>query len=151
MIIDRVSQLSAYFSLHPLLPLVQEFVDQIDVINLPSGRHEISESNLFVTVASLQGRTKAEAPLEVHDAHWDIHWLLSGTETLGWRPRVLCHQPKGPFDEAKDMQLFDDQVETWFSLVPGQFALFMPQDAHAPLVSSGQVHKLVFKLLVQAP
>lgn len=150
MIIDRVSQLSAYFPLHPRLPLVQDFVDQVDVTGLPSGRHDISGADLFVTVASMPGRTKAEAPLEVHDAHWDLHWLLSGIETIGWRPRVLCHQPKGPFDADKDMQLFDDPVETWFTLMPGQFALFMPQDAHAPLVSSGQVHKLVFKLLIEA-
>lgn len=154
MIIDQVSQLSAYFSLHPLLPLVQDFVDRVDITNLPTGRHEISEENLFVNVAQMPGRLIAEAPLEVHNSHWDIHWLLAGVERIGWRARSTCLSPRDAFDETKDMQLFDDEVETWFSLVPGQFALFMPQDAHAPLVvsneSSSEIHKLVFKLAIQS-
>lgn len=150
MIIDQVSQFSAYFQLHPLLPLLQDFVDQVDITNLPTGHHEISGENLFVNVAQMPGRIIAEAPLEVHDNYWDVHWLLSGVERFGWRARSTCLRPRDTFDEAKDMQLFDDEPETWFSLVPGQFALFMPQDAHAPLVvsdeSSSEIHKLVFKL-----
>lgn len=148
MIIDQVAKLSAYAALHPLLPLVLDFVERVDITGLPTGRHELSGASLFVTVARLAGRSVAEAPLEVHNGHWDIHWLLAGQEQIGWSPRSGCLNPRGPFDETKDMQLFDDAVTSWFRLSPGQFALFMPQDAHAPLVGDGEIHKLVFKLAV---
>jgi YhcH/YjgK/YiaL family protein len=154
MIIDQVTQLATYFPLHPLLPLVQDFVNQVDIINLPQGRHEISGDELFVTLAQVPGRSRVEAPLEAHRRYWDIHWLLAGEESFGWRPRVSCQQPRGAFDETKDIGFFDDEFESLFRLVPGQFALFMPQDAHAPLISThepgAQIHKLIFKLAAQS-
>jgi beta-galactosidase beta subunit len=33
-------------------------------------------------------------------------------------------------------------------LQPGSFAIFFPEDAHAPLSSTGRVHKIVVKVAV---
>jgi len=37
----------------------------------------------------------------------------------------------------------------YVTLLPGEFAIFFPQDGHAPCISEGTLHKAVFKLAVQ--
>ena len=38
----------------------------------------------------------------------------------------------------------------WFPLGRGQFAVFFPDDAHAPLAATGSLHKVVIKVEVAA-
>jgi beta-galactosidase beta subunit len=44
---------------------------------------------------------------------------------------------------------FYDRPTTWLTLSAGQFAVFFPEDAHAPLAGQGGVHKAVVKVAVK--
>ncbi len=46
---------------------------------------------------------------------------------------------------------FADRPETWFAVKPGSFAIFYPQDAHAPLAGTGETRKAVMKVAVDWP
>ena len=53
------------------------------------------------------------------------------------------------YDEKRDIEFFDCEPETWLTLQPGEFALFFPNDAHAPLVGGEKsIRKAVFKIRV---
>ena len=53
--------------------------------------------------------------------------------------------------EKRDIEFFDCELETWFTLQPGEFALFFPNDAHAPLVGEEKsIRKAVFKIRIEA-
>ena len=55
----------------------------------------------------------------------------------------LCYDPK------HNIEFFDCEPETWLALQPGEFALFFPNDAHAPLVGGEKtIRKAVFKIRV---
>ncbi len=86
--------------------------------------------------------------MEVHRRYVDVQLCLIGDEQIGWRPLAQCAAPQGPFDCERDIQFFNDRPETWLALRPGLFAIFFPDDAHAPLAGEGEVRKAVFKLAV---
>ena len=43
---------------------------------------------------------------------------------------------------------FADQPLAWAALPPGKFMIFFPEDAHAPLAGSGDLHKAVMKFAI---
>ena len=66
MILDTLSNLKRYTTLHPLFPRVLEFLRSTDLNRLTAGIHPIIDKQLFVIVEETQGRTRAEAKLECH-------------------------------------------------------------------------------------
>jgi YhcH/YjgK/YiaL family protein len=52
------------------------------------------------------------------------------------------------YDEEKDFGLFSDPPENWVTVTPGKFAIFFPEDAHAPLISDGIIRKAVIKIVM---
>ena len=37
---------------------------------------------------------------------------------------------------------------SWIATPPGAFCIFFPEDAHAPLVSNGEIRKVILKIAV---
>jgi beta-galactosidase beta subunit len=55
---------------------------------------------------------------------------------------------RSSYDAEKDIVFFDDAPETWFRVPAGSFAVFFPEDAHAPLAGEGEVRKVIVKVAV---
>jgi YhcH/YjgK/YiaL family protein len=111
--------------------------------------HTIEGEQLFAIVEACAGRTRAEAKLECHRRYIDIQLVLEGIDEMGWKPLVECVGPATDYDAARDIQFFDDAPASWIATPPGSFCLFFPDDAHAPLVSTGMIRKVVLKIAVQ--
>jgi YhcH/YjgK/YiaL family protein len=99
-------------------------------------------------VSKNTGRRKENALLETHEKYIDIQLVLAGTDDMGWKPKSLCKKPTGEYDQKNDEQIFTDEPDAWLSTKSGAFAIFFPEDAHMPLISSGQVHKVIVKVAV---
>jgi len=67
---------------------------------------------------------------------------------MGWRSKSSCNHPSSEYDHEADIQFFNDAPDLWFPVAAGVFAVFFPEDAHMPLISSGQIHKVVVKIAV---
>src|SRR5690606_31449171 len=124
------------------------FLLRPDLKELPVGRHEIDGSRIYAMVSREYGRRKADALLEVHDKYIDIQAVLAGTDCMGWKPRSSCKQPRGIYDGKTDLQFFADEPDARLSTGVGAFAVFFPEDAHMPSISSGRIHKVVVKVEV---
>ncbi|MFY9260660.1 MAG: YhcH/YjgK/YiaL family protein [Gallionella sp.] len=146
MIHAPLTQLPRYTVLHPLFPQVLDFVQQTDLHALPAGIHPILGEDLFVIVEKVSGRSREAAKLECHRRYIDIQLVLSGVDEMGWRAQATCQQPIAEFNTTRDIQFFDDTPSAWIATPPDTFCLFFPDDAHAPLVSTGDIHKLIFKI-----
>jgi YhcH/YjgK/YiaL family protein len=96
------------------------------------------------------GREKEDALLETHEKYIDIQLVLAGTDDMGWKSKSLCKQPSGRYDQKTDEQLFTDEPDAWLSTKSGAFAIFFPEDAHMPLISSGHLHKVIVKVAVNS-
>lgn len=146
MILDRLQHAAVYESMFPLLARGFAFLTEQDLTQLQPGKVEIDGERLFAIVAAEEGRGREQALLEAHRKYLDIQYVVSGTDQIGWTPIDECQRVKLEYDATRDVALFYDRPETWLVLPAGSFAIFLPQDAHAPLAGSGRVHKVVVKV-----
>ncbi len=88
------------------------------------------------------------ARLEAHRKYIDVQFLVAGSEEIGWRPLGECRELTEPYDEARDVLFHGDRPLVWIELPVGKFMIFYPEDAHAPLASTGDNVKAVVKVAV---
>lgn len=148
MIHDDIEHAGIYEALHPGLGRAFAFLCRRDLADLPPGRHPIDGDRVYAMVAKGAGRSAAEALLEAHDRYLDIQYVLSGVDDMGYKPREACSRPSGEYDPRGDVAFFSDEPEVWLNMRPGRFAVFFPQDAHMPMVSMGELHKVIVKVAV---
>jgi len=148
MILDSLPQADRYFALHPLFVRAFEFLRGTDLKSLAPGKHTVEGERIFAIVEACAGRTWAEAKLECHRRYIDIQLVLEGVDEMGWKPVAECVDPATDYDVARDIRFFNDAPSSWIATPPGSFCLFFPDDAHAPLVSTGQIRKVVVKIAV---
>lgn len=150
MIFSTLSQSFRYAALHPLFPRAFDYIRSTDLHALAPGRHSIVGDDLFVIIEHATGRTRAEAQLECHRRYIDIQLVLEGVDEMGWKVLADCHDPAGDYSAEHDIRFFRDDPATWIATPANHFCIFFPEDAHAPLVSGGQLRKAVFKIAVDA-
>jgi YhcH/YjgK/YiaL family protein len=146
MIIDRLGSAERYQNLHPSFPEAFEFLRAPGIAELAEGRYELDGDRLVAVVARKTGKPLQEALLESHRRMIDIHFLLSGSEAMGWKPVGDCATAKTPYEESDDCIFYADAPVIWADVPAGSFAIFFPGDAHATMVSPGQLHKVILKV-----
>ncbi|MFH0919388.1 MAG: YhcH/YjgK/YiaL family protein [Fibrobacterota bacterium] len=146
MILDTLKNHCRYHALHPLFKAAFEFLESPQSRALPAGRHAIDGDRLFAVVVRDNGKGPAGARLEIHKNYIDIQFEVSGTDLMGYRPTAECVNVAVPYDAEKDLGFFSDPSDTWVTLKPEMFAVFHPEDAHAPLGGQGPLHKIVVKV-----
>lgn len=146
MVIDTIENLEKYETLNPLFKSVVEFIKNNDLNTLEEGKHFIKDKDLFVNIQTAKGKTKEEAKAETHKRMIDIQIPLTADETFGYTP--LADLSAEEYNEEKDITKYAVESQTYFTLKPGQFAIFFPQDGHTPCISNApQFKKAIFKVL----
>lgn len=136
-------------SSNPYYQRALEYIQQNDLNALPNGRHTIDDDNLWVNIVDSVLRSQREAKFEAHNQYIDIQIPLSAPESYGVKDRSECQLSIGEFIEADDYILFDDEITTIETRQPGEMIVFTPDDAHAPLIGEGPIHKAIFKVKVK--
>ena len=150
MIVDRLENYRRYVPLHALFAKAFDFLRDPRLAQLADGRHDIVGQQLFVLIARNAGRGRENAMLEFHRKHIDIQYVIGDEEdVIGWKPTRDCQRVSQPYDAEKDLGFFFDRPISWLAVPQGAFAVFFPEDAHAPLGVEGQVHKAVVKIAVE--
>ena len=143
-----LAQADRYVHLHPSFERAFAFLRETDPASLATGRHEIDGDAIYVSVDHVDGRGRDGARLECHREHIDIQLTIDGHEQIGWKPLASCETPDGGFDPTRDLGFYRDRPDTWLVVPPGTFAIFFPEDAHAPLAGTGAVKKAIVKVRV---
>lgn len=146
MIVDTLDNLEKYTSLNPLLAQAAEFLNAQKLETMEVGKTELKAKELVVNVAQTKPKTKEEARLEAHKDFIDIQIPLSGTEVMGYTPTKDCLPADASYDAEKDVMFFDGLAESYVEVKPGMFAIFFPQDGHAPGITPDGVKKIVVKV-----
>ena len=150
MILDSLSSASKYASLNPLFAKAFDYIASVDLASLEVGKFDIDGDNLRGIVSDKNGTTAAEstAKFECHNAHIDIQVCIRGKETLGWKPHGTCVSPKGEYNADKDVLFYEDAPDMFFGMTDNQFAIFYPEDVHAPMIGECAIKKLVIKVKI---
>jgi biofilm protein TabA len=146
MILDTLDQRGRYVTLHPAFARAFEFLVHPDLASLAPGRHVIDGDRLYVSIDHKEGRGREGARLESHRRYIDIQLTIEGEEEIGWLPLASCGAPVAAFDEVRDICFYGDRPSTWLAVPPGRFAIFFPDDAHAPLAGCGLLRKAIAKI-----
>ena len=146
MIFDSKNSAGRYAALHPLFPRAFDYICNTDLYSLAPGRYNIAGDDLIAIVEQVPGKTRDMARLEAHRRYIDIQLVLDGIDEMGWKPLADCHNPVSEHSMEKDIRFFHDAPVAWIATPPDHFCIFFPEDAHAPLVSSGQIRKVIFKI-----
>jgi YhcH/YjgK/YiaL family protein len=148
MIIDTLDNLGKYVALNPLFADVVDFLKSHDLNTMEAGKYPIKDKDLFLNLSLTKQRTKETAFLETHIEMIDIQIPITCAETFGYSP--LCDLPAFEYNEEKDITKYGDtKPQTYVTVNPGQFAIFFPQDGHAPcIIEKEEIKKAIFKVKV---
>jgi biofilm protein TabA len=149
MIIDVLENLHRYVGLNKRFEKAVAFLLLLNLKQLPIGRYDIDGEWVYAIVDKEQGHRKEDEQLEIHEKYIDIQLVLEGIDEMGWKPRSSCEFPSCEYDQASDIQFFKDEPNTWLRVKSGTFAIFFPEDAHMPMISSDIIHKVVVKVAVE--
>jgi len=146
MIIDTLDNLSKYVGVNPLFADVVAFMKSNDLSTMKDGKYPIKDKDLFVNITTAKGKAPDEAVLETHVRMIDIQIPLDGQETYGYTP--LANLPEADYNAEKDITKYPDlMAESFIDCQPGMFAIFFPQDGHAPCISMApEIKKAIFKV-----
>ena len=146
MIIDTLDNLAKYVGLNPLSKEVVAFIENNNLAAMEPGKHPIKDGDLFVNIQVAKGKAPDEAVLETHRRMIDIQIPISGPETFGYTP--LCRLPELEYNDEKDITKYPDlMAESFVDCQPGMFAIFFPQDGHAPCITMmPEIKKAIFKV-----
>ena len=149
MIIDTIQNAHKYFSVHPLIEKAFAFINETDLANAADGKSDISKG-LKAIFSNAPGKPKEVSlqKFECHNKNIDIQLCINGRETIGWKPRQSCVLPNGEYNDEKDVLFFNDSPDMFFQLTNGQFAIFFPEDVHAPMIGDADIKKLVIKVKI---
>lgn len=148
MIIDTLDNLGKYTALNPLFADVVEFLKSHDLKTMEAGSYSIKEKDVTLKLSLTKQRTKETAILETHIDMIDIQIPVTSAETFGYSP--LCDLPAFEYNAEKDITKYGDtKPQTYVTVNPGQFAIFFPQDGHAPcIIEKEEIKKAIFKIKV---
>lgn len=147
MIIDSVKSFERYSNFHKGFDKVCDFIKKNDLKSLSEGKYPIVENEVWCTISIADGKDVNPMPkMEVHDSFIDIHILLDGDETIGFKDRSKCNVSSADYNEAKDVALFEDVPEVFISCGIDNFVICFPSDGHTPLLGCGKIKKAIFKV-----
>ena len=157
MVLDDLTAHGRYVALNPAFARAFEFLTRADWAELfPASidsesyhsRHPLDGERMYVSIDLAQGRGHEGARLEAHRRYIDIQLTIEGHEEIGWKPIGDCTSTAVAFDATKDITFFHDRPVAWLPVPAGRFAIFFPEDAHAPLGGRGVLKKAIVKIAV---
>ncbi len=132
MILDQLSQWQRYAAVSPRLGAAFRFLEGVTA-TAAAGRHDLEGDNLYALVQRYTTKPAKDCALEAHRKYADIQFMFRGRETILWSPLSLLAAVTHPYDAEKDYALFQPVVTaTPLHLSDGHFAVFFPEDGHAP-------------------
>ncbi|WP_338670108.1 YhcH/YjgK/YiaL family protein [Pseudodesulfovibrio methanolicus] len=147
MILDVLDNADLYADLNPRFPTAFAFLRRPDLADLPVGRIDM-EDGLYAVVAKGPGRKPEEALIETHDQYIDLAYVIAGTDTIGWKARRDLGPAVEASDPRADVAFYRDRPTHWAEVLPGMIAAYFPQDAHMPMISNAEIHKIIMKVRV---
>jgi YhcH/YjgK/YiaL family protein len=149
MIIDSLKNSARYEQINPYFKQAFDFLKKEPLSQLATGKTVLQEGKLFLTVNDTRLKNAADAKLEVHNKYIDIQIPVSVSESFGWKSRAACQTVATPYNPEKDIEFYADLPATYFTLQPDEFVIFFPEDGHAPCIGSGDIRKIIVKVICE--
>jgi len=136
MILDRLENAAMYRALGPRIADALDYLRLTDFSKIADGRYELDGDRLVAIVQRYRTKPLAKARWEAHRRYLDVQYVVQGVERMGYAPLHDRMKVAQPYDAEKDLVFFDTPGDL-FEVAAGSFAIFGPQDVHAPGLVGG--------------
>jgi YhcH/YjgK/YiaL family protein len=113
---------------------------------------EIDGRNIFAQILDLTTKEPHENRPEVHRRYLDIQFLAWGEEKIGFAIDTGNNEISESLLEQRDIIIYHQmENESFIEMVPGNYALFFPQDVHRSQCHKNKesaIRKIVVKVAV---
>ena len=151
MIVDRLGNRAVDAHLAPRVWQALEYLRTTNMAAVAIGRHELDGDRLFALVQEYHTRPPDACVWEAHRRYIDVQYVVRGAERMG-HARLGQVAEREAYDPARDVAFFEPGTK--FVTVPaGTFAIFGPDDVHAPcgaVTSPSPVRKVVVNAAIDA-
>lgn len=147
MILDNIKNASLYYNLSERIQLGLKYLQETDLSKLEPGKYEIDGTNVYAAVSSYETRTMDLVKWEAHRKYIDIQYIIEGSEKMGYSYITEMNSPT-EYNEAKDVLFYQGNGD-FVTVRSGNFAIFFPEDVHAPNMAvdtPSAVKKVVVKV-----
>lgn len=148
---SALSELEKIDYMAPKFKLAYEFLHRTDLADLPAGEYPIDGDNVYAQVQDYVTEPESRRFWETHKVYFDVHYLVSGEEKIGYCPGTEMHH-KQPYNEADEMYLYggiSQHEQHFIEMKPGDCMIIAPTDGHKPRCAVREgvpVRKIVVKV-----
>lgn len=153
MIKDHIRNSSAYRPLGRAMATAMDYLAKTDFLSLAPGEYEIDGRRLFAVVQRKVLKPLADAMWESHHKYIDVQYVAKGNEVMGCVSMETAPPIAIEYDPKTDLVFYKTSGD--FVLVrEREFAVFTPQDIHAPALKDASRHddaevlKVIVKIAV---
>lgn len=150
MIYDSLHNLGTYLCLHPHFADALTFLKNHEgtLNTLMPGPYDINSRGAFASISEYESKPESEGFLEYHRRFIDIQVIIAGREKIGIAHRDNCRDLG--YLEEKDLGKLDGTAD-FIAMDTTTFAIFFPQDAHMPQISSADKREIIKKVVFKIP
>ncbi|MCX6181160.1 MAG: YhcH/YjgK/YiaL family protein [Bacteroidetes bacterium] len=148
MVLDHFSNREFYCKQHSLFTKAFAFLQSVKESDFDNSKVEIDGENCFALFYKGEGKGADKIVMEAHKKYIDIQYVFKGSDVMGFKPLLDCNDILTAYIEKDDYALFNNQPDTLIVVKEGNFTIFYPTDAHAPLLGKEMLWKVVVKVKV---
>ena len=138
MLVSSIKNYKNILNFFPQLNIVFDYiVENIDNKTL-DGKYNITKS-IYAVVQTCDPKPKKEQVLEKHKKK----------EKIGWKFFDKKFKVLKKYNPKKDISFYSNIPDAYINLKKGEFAIFFPEDTHAPLCCQKAVKKCIVKIPVK--
>ncbi len=146
MIFDNLENAQLYYPISDKIKEAFNFIKSTDWKNLAPGKY-VHNDDIYGNLQEYYTKAPSEAEFEVHRNYYDIQYVISGEEVMGFG-YLDNFQVTKEYDEEKDVA-FGECPSSNVLVKEGYFTFFAPKDAHKPCLNVSGESKKVKKVIVK--
>lgn len=151
MIFDKLNNSNLYEKLNADFKVAFDFLKNTNLKELSDGRYEIDGKKIYANVQSLKTKQEKEKRFEAHRKYIDIQYVIKGKEKMGYGILDDFKTVLEKYNDEKDVEFLDGEKFNFVNVEEGEFVVFYPHDAHAPMLSVEddiEIKKVIVKILI---
>ncbi len=153
MIFGNVKDLETSFAWLPQpLKTALKHLRDTDFEALPAGNYDLQGRDIYVQVIDVTTKPFAETRPEIHREYIDVQFMVRGREKIGVAPETGKNTVSEDMLAERDLLFYTGvENESVLLMMPGHFAILMPNDVHRPAWAVEQpeaIRKVVMKVRV---
>lgn len=150
MIQGTIRDFERYQLLSPALKLAAEFIRGTDWKEKSYGRYDVPGCDAYINFSE-NVHIDDNTVFEAHRRYADLQFIADGDEKMRWAD-IDKLKLETEYDETRDCCFLRGEAGGEVYLQKGEWVLFFPEDAHAPMIrfASGRSLKIVAKIPIES-